>query len=316
MNKNKMDESLNMDYTTYKKVKGTLDPKLPINITGDKPLPTNTSTTTSSISTMEEQGSVIGPQDTETIKYLSNVKDEQGKVSQPFTIGEKSYQMVRGITPKKQVVLGVYCHNDLNEAGENIIHHADHFENTIAKPMREKFEMSLNEKVEPPKTTNVNEPLNLGNFKHFIVDVETGKFKKFETIDDLAKYPMSDNEKYMGLSQFKKFFHDKIFGATQKQDLSEIMPTGSESGDDMVLKAQKLMKLISKKIPRNAIETIKTNRVAQTEVIAAFAELIGVPRSGLAGLVSGIKDLAKTPVQGTVSEGKTIVKTIKVKDIK
>jgi len=79
--------------------------------------------------------------------------------------------------------------------------------------------------------------------------------------------------------------------------------------------------------------------VAQREVIAAFAEMIGVPRNGLSKLIAGLKDLAinnkagtasnpaktaQTPqpaTQGTqatgaIQEGKKIIQTIKVKDIK
>lgn len=295
----------------------------------------------------EEAEAVIEPQDQATIKYLSNVKDEQGKTSQPFNIGGKQYQMVRGITPEKQIVLGVYCFDDLNESGENIIHPVDHFEKTIAGPMRETMEASMNEKKEAkPETKATEQPkddnpdsLRLGDYKHFIVDETTGKFKKFQNIQDLAKYPMSDNEKYMGLSEFKKFFHNKVFGGGQKQGLTEVTPTGQETDEDMNVKAKKLMTMISKRIPSAIIESIKKNKVAQREVIAAFAELIGVPRAGLGNLVSGIKDLAKMGAQAKqqpqagqpqtqgsqmppeqdlspISENRKVVKTIKIKDIK
>ena len=291
----------------------------------------------------EEAEAVIEPQDQATIKYLSNVKDEKGKTSQPFNIGDKQYQMVRGITPDKQIVLGVYCFDDLNESGENIIHPVDHFEKTIAGPMRETMEASITEKkeakpTEEPKSDN-SDSLRLGEYKHFIVDETTGKFKKFQNIQDLAKYPMSDNEKYMGLSEFKKFFHSKVFGGSQKQGLNEVTPTGQETDEDMHAKAKKLMVMISKRIPSIVIDTIKQNKVAQREVIAAFAELIGVPRAGLGSLVTGIKDLAKTSTQqkqqqqpqtgqeqggqmppeqdlAPISESRKVVKTIKIKDIK
>lgn len=293
----------------------------------------------------EEAEAVIEPQDQATIKYLSNVKDDQNKTSQPFNIGDKQYQMVRGITPQKQIVLGVYCFDDLNESGENVIHPVDHFENTIAGPMRERMETEMNEESEPetkpseePKSDNPDS-LKLSEFKHYIVDEATGKFKKFQNIQDLAKYPMSDNEKYMGLSEFKKFFHNKVFGAAQKQGLTEITPTGQETDEDMNAKAKKLMVMISKRIPPVIIDSIKKNKVAQREVIAAFAELIGVPRAGLGNLVTGIKDLAKAgtqqkqqpqtgqaPEQGgqmppeqdlaPISESRKVVKTIKIKDIK
>ena len=295
----------------------------------------------------EEAGpeAVIEPQDQATIKYLSNVKDEQGNLSQPFSIADKKYQMVRGITPQKQVVLGVYCFDDLNESGENIIHPVDHFEKTIAGPMRETMEMVMNEESstetkpkEQPKDDNPDS-LRLGEFKHFIVDETTGKFKKFQNIQDLAKYPMSDNEKYMGLSEFKKFFHNKVFGAGNKQGLTEVTPTGDESEEQLNVKAKKLMDLIVKKFP-NIINSIKTNKRAQRQVIIAFSELIGIPKSILPTVISGAKDIAKTaaqqgkeklpqgqtqPQQGQmppeqdlapVNENRKVVKTIKIKDIK
>ena len=112
--KNKINE-LNMDLVTYKKVKGTLSPddKKNITITGDKTNPSqpsqSTSNSTSMVSQMEES-EAIQPQDQETIKYLSNVKDENGQISKPFTIGTKKYQMVRGTNSTNEVVLGVYCH--------------------------------------------------------------------------------------------------------------------------------------------------------------------------------------------------------------
>ena len=79
---------------------------------------------------------VIQPTDSATIKYLSNAIDSNtGEISKPFTIGEKSYQMVRGITPEKNVVLGVYCFDDLGETGENIIHPVDYFEKNVITPL-------------------------------------------------------------------------------------------------------------------------------------------------------------------------------------
>jgi hypothetical protein len=99
---------------------------------------------------------------------------------------------------------------------------------------------------------------------------------------------------------------------------------GEESDEEMNIKAKKLMTMISKRIPSAIIDTIKKNKIAQREVIAAFAELIGVPRTGLGNLVSGIKDLANTagqqasPEQNSapISENRKVVKTIKIKDIK
>jgi hypothetical protein len=124
--------------------------------------------------------------------------------------------------------------------------------------------------------------------------------------------------------------NEKMFGSKKRgvETLTEISPTGEESDEEMNVKAKKLMEMIGKKIPTNIITTIKTP-VAQREVIAAFAELIGVPRNGLANLVSGLKDLAKQSTE-PIAESKImtknqlmeslkpnkVIRTIKIKDIK
>lgn len=257
---------------------------------------------------------MIQPQDAATIKYLSNVKDpNSGQIVQPFNISDKKYQMVRGITPDKNTVLGVYCFDDLNEDGSNMIYHVDEFENKIAKPMLEREKLT----TESEGKSSESESLNLGEYKHFVVNEKNGKFKKFKTIPELAATTMLENERYMGLQEFKKFFENRVFGAPKRKELAEVGLTGQESEDEMTIKAQKLMGLIQKRIPSNIIDSLKTNKIAQREVIAAFAELIGVPRNGLSGLVQGIKDLAKTgnQPQQAVTENR-IVKTIKKKDIK
>ncbi len=300
--KNKVTETLNMDYTTYKKIKGTLDPKVPVNITGDKPMVP-----------VREIDAVIEPQDRATIKYLSNVKDaESGQIAQPFNIADKKYQIVRGMTPDKNIVLGVYCFDELNEDGSNMIYHVDEFENKIAKPMLEMEKLT----TESENKSTQPESLNLGEYKHFIVNEKNGKFKKFKTIPELAATTMLEDERYMGLQEFKKFFETRVFGSTKRKAIDEVGLTGQESDEEMTIKAQKLMALIQKRIPSNIIQSIKTNKIAQREVIAAFAELIGVPRNGLTGLVQGIKDLAKTGAQQQPVTENKIVKTIKKKDIK
>jgi hypothetical protein len=267
---------------------------------------------------VNEMDGVIEPQDRATIQYLSNVKHpETGQIAQPFNIGDKKYQMVRGITPKKNIVMGVYCFDELNEDGSNMIYPVDEFENKIAKPMLEREKLT----TESENKSSESESLNLGEYKHFIVNEKNGKFKKFKTIPELAATTMLEEERYMGLHEFKKFFENRVFGAPRRKELTEVGLTGQESDEEMTIKAKKLMGLIQKRIPSNIIDSLKTNKIAQREVIAAFAELIGVPRNGLTGLVQGIKDLAKTgpqqqqQQQQPVSENR-IVKTIKKKDIK
>ena len=110
------------------------------NIEFDLEHPAISKTSSSMISSgvmSEQPEAVIQPQDQATLKYLSNVVDDKtGEISQPFTIGDKKYQMVRGITPDKNVMLGVYCFDDVDGNGENIIHPSDYFEKTIALPMK------------------------------------------------------------------------------------------------------------------------------------------------------------------------------------
>jgi len=256
-----------------------------------------------------EIDNVIQPQDQSTIQYLSNVKDSKtGEISQPFSIGDKRYQMVRGLMPNKEVVLAVYCYDDVDDNGDNIIHDMQYFEENIAKPMKEAMEVK-------EETANENKTLGLGEFRHYIVNEKTGKFRKFKTIEELAKANMLDEERYMGIREFKKYFEGKVFGP-KKHVVNEVTPTGEESDEEMNIKAKKLMDLIQKRIPSNVITTIKTP-VAKREVIAAFAEMIGVPRNGLSQLISGLKDMSKVkPEQqnAQLSEGKT-KRIIKVKNI-
>jgi len=256
-----------------------------------------------------EIDNVIQPQDQSTIQYLSNVKDsETGEISQPFSIGDKRYQMVRGLMPNKEVVLAVYCYDDVDDNGDNIIHDMQYFEENIAKPMKKAMEVK-------EETANENKTLGLGEFRHYIVNEKTGKFRKFKTIEELAKANMLDEERYMGIREFKKYFEGKVFGP-KKHVVNEVTPTGEESDEEMNIKAKKLMDLIQKRIPSNVITTIKTP-VAKREVIASFAEMIGVPRNGLSQLISGLKDMSKVkPEQqnAQLSEGKT-KRIIKVKNI-
>ena len=314
MNKTKIDE-LEMGITDYKKLSGKLSPdeKKTLKITADKP-------TTMMEDDMLGPEAVIEPQDKETIKYLSNVKDERGNISQPFTIGDKRYQMVRGMKPSKEIVMAVYCFDDLNESGENMIHSVEHFDKTVATPMREMLEKTMTEELqdtndEPKKTQPKAEPssddarpatLGLADYKHFIVNNKSGKFKKFKTIPELATYTMNEDEKYMGLSEFKKYFESKVFGNTRKTEAMQ------QPMDDNA-KADKFIQVIQSKITPQTIETLKSNKDAQEDVLVKFAELIGVDKSRLGSVQKNIKGLANNPQPVTENR---VIKTIKVKDIK
>jgi hypothetical protein len=259
------------------------------------------------------------------LQYLSNVRDAKDGVSQPFTIGEKRYQMVRALTPSNEKTLGVYSLDETDGDGENIIYDAKTFEETIAKKAiaeegvvePEAPEMDT---LNPDKLESEERP-SFAGYRHFIVNDKTGKARKFKTIEELAQAQMGEGERYMGMRSFKKYVDEALFGQAKKRNVTEVdaapttVATDSTGENDVELqaKAQKLMDIIKRRVPDSIIKTIVTP-LAKREVIAAFAEMIGVPRNGLAQLVAGIKSLAKTPPQPAqpVSESKII----KVKDIK
>ena len=164
----------------------------------------------------------IGPKDKATLKYLSNVIDNNtGEISKPFTIKDKKYQIVRCATPEKNVVLGVYCFDDFNEDGSNVIHDVDYFDKTVATPMKESLAAPMGSNIQPlpPKKT---ESLNLGEYKHFIVNKESGEFRKFKTSEELAKDVMNETETYMNIKEFKKYFDEKVFGNKRKMTKKEL----------------------------------------------------------------------------------------------
>ena len=307
---------IEMDPNTFAKERGHLKPTDTVKLVE----PTTTSTTTS----MTEEDAVIEPQDQATIKYLSNVKDSNtGEISQPFTIADKNYQMIRGKASTGEIVMAVYCHDDVDENGENLIHSIEEFEQNIALPMKERLEM---ESIEEPMVSEPKHDTYEGR-KHFLVKKGTNEVRSFSSIKEMLSSGKLDEEEYMGVSEFKKHMNEKMFGNKRKEQINELTPTGEESDEEMNIKAKKLMDMIKKKLP-NVIDTIKTP-VAQREVIAAFAELVGVPRSGLNGIISGLKDLASQPSVAQVSENKLItkkeleesikvkkvIKTIKIKDL-
>jgi hypothetical protein len=162
---------------------------------------------------MENNIDVIEPKDPETIKYLSNVVDSNtGEISKPFSVSGKQYQVVRGLTQNNDVVMGVYCYDETDEQGENKIYTSQYFEENIANPAKELIE---NETVKNEEK-NTGGSLNLNEYKHFIVS-EDGKIRKYKTLEELAKANMKDNEKYMGLSEFKKYVYNRLFGQRNKQ---------------------------------------------------------------------------------------------------
>ena len=152
---------------------------------------------------------VIGPQDQATIKYLSNVEDANtGEISQPFKIGEKSFQMVMGITPSKEIVMCVYCHDDKDENGENIIHNVNYFEENIVNPYIQEMVQFGDNIAESDDIQS----LNLSEYNHFYVNEKTLKVRKFKNIQEITKSAINNDETYMGKREFKRFFENQVFG--------------------------------------------------------------------------------------------------------
>lgn len=285
--KNNINE-MQMRVTDFNKVKGKISPE------DRKGLTLVPDDAIKPMSTMEEDAevdAVIQPQDKATIKYLSNVIDNNtNEVSKPFTIDGKKYQMVHGLTPERQKVLAVFCHNDVDDEGNNVIHAVDHFEKTIAMPMMEKMKMGEKKKEEPKE----KEELNLGHYKFFIVNEKTGKFRKLKTLEELAKDTLDKDEKFMGLKQFKKYFENKVFGSPKKTVKKENIleaeaqpaaPSNSavpaELQDDatILVKAKRLVKAMDT-IPyvKKALDYLSTskNYKEKTQALNAFLEKINI----------------------------------------
>jgi hypothetical protein len=231
--------------------------------------------------------------------------------------------MVRALTPDRQKVMAVCSLDDVDEMGKNVIYDLQEFEEKIAKKSlgegmphhddEDKTDFHPSGSSDWGKKDNVP---SFEGYKHFIVNNKTGKARKFKSIEELAKAQMNEDEKYMSVKEFRKYVDETLFGSVKKNVVNEVGLTGSETDEDMNVKAQKLMKMINKRIPVAIIDQIKTNKIAQREVIAAFAEMVGVPRNGLAQLIAGLKKLAKTTTASTQqqtaqvqTEGKKIITT-------
>lgn len=364
MKKKVNENNLEMDMTTYKKVKGTLDPKETVKITGDK---SPSSIPTSSVSSMAEEAQVdatIKPQDSETIKYLSNVKDAKtGEVSKPFTINGKNYQLVRGIKPSKEIVMAVYCHDDFDVAGENIIHPMEYFEENIAKKaiaeggaddfnsmerdLHDKENLAVDEptpvakpEIKPaqpqPKndlpfenTTPKNNSLNLGEYKHFIVNKKNGKVRKFKRVEELAKAGMGDDEAYMNLSQFKKHVDEALFGKKNKivedeldPQLKQIKPDVSQAIEQMILKMKPYMNKLNQYDEKIQFIVKLTNMlvlepskypVLMSALKKSSESTFNTAQKGPINTNEN-KIISKKSLEESISKPE-IIKTIKVKDI-
>jgi hypothetical protein len=360
-NQNNLNE-LNMDYATYSKVKGKMNPqdRKNVTITGDKPA--TSSSSMSMASTMEENEmsapeAVIEPQDKATIQYLSNVKDANtGEISQPFNIGDKKYQMVRGIHPTGDIGLGVFCHDDMDDSGENIIHSMEYFEENIAKPMKEQMGMVGQDIQVVPKVKESGfdyanaereyhdkeafmDYLNLSDiepiYRHFFVNIKNGNVvAKFKNTKDMVKsgIKLGPDEDYMDIKTLKRF----RFGDYFKGDVNEVDDTAQDDGTNipkLQADVKKLATLIKNKF---SVYLSKLDKpIEQAQFLTAMANEIGVPLNKLSTIISSYKDIAaqdkatggKPPVttekkvmtKGQLEESlktKKTIKVVKVKDIK
>ncbi len=358
MKKKIKEVTVSTDVDTLNKIRGKLKPTDKVNITDKKANGAiNTSSTTSTVPTAVtedavEPEAVIKPQDKETIKYLSNVKDAKtGEVSKPFTIGSKKYQMVRGITPSKEIVMAVYCHDDLNEAGENIIHPVKHFEENIVKPFIKENGYNADNYNADERDFHDRESfmdylnlVDLAGFKHFFVDKTTGKaVAKFKNTKDMVKsgIKLEPNQDYMDVKALKRFrFGDYFKNKTEPNAVSEEAPISNKDAGTNVPKLQadvkKLADMIKDKFSMYLSKLTKP--IQQSQFLTAMAAEIGVPLNKLNGVISTYKDMSQNghmdkvvPVAEAPKETKVItknelaeslkpvkkvIKKIKIKDIK
>ena len=341
-------EGLEMDMTTYKKVKGTLDPKTPIKITGDKPTPT-ISTVTEEDDTLEPEA-VITPQDPATIKYLSNVIDNKtGEISQPFTIGTQKYQMVRGIGADKQIVMAVFCHDEIDDIGENIIHSIEDFERNVATPMREKLELEcmgepnlLGQDIQMIPDKKVDTEDTYEGYKHFLANKKTNEVRKFKSIKEMLSTNKLVDEEYMGVREFKQYTNERLFGKRKKinelgnEPVDASQPTTNDtSGVPEKINNQQILPDV-KKVINQMVQKIKpyidnlSDPKEKGQFIGVLVDMLHIGPEFKNKLITMVKNIIDKTPQPQVAESKIITKkqlseslksnkvakTIKVKDIK
>lgn len=265
-------------------------------------------TVTGGMPMTEEADAIIEPQDPETIKYLSNVKDDNGEISKPFNIDGKNYQMIRGVLPSNDVVLAVYCLDDVNEAGENIIHPMDYFEENIAKPFKEntqpKNDTNEQQGVSVDKINNDNDNFidylnlaDLAGYKHFFVNVKTGEtVGKFKSPKEMAKsgIKLGPDDDYMDATNLKRF----RFGSYFKNNMNED-DTSSTSTDSTGVNVPKLqadvVKLVDKIKKTFSIYLSKLDKpIEQAQFLTTMAQEIGVPLNKLSSMIDQFKDITST----------------------
>lgn len=326
--------NVSMDIDTFNKVRGKLKPTDNVTLSDDKSVVSSSSTSVTEEDAVEPEA-IIEPQDNETIKYLSNVKDTKtGEISKPFTIGDKRYQMVRGITPSKEIVMGVYCHDDMDGEGNNIIHSVDYFDENIATPFKIANEQSVKESgydyageerrfADQEAFMDYLNLADLVGYKHFFVNIRTGEIvDKFKKTSEMVKsgIKLGPDEDYMDIKSLKKF----RFGDYFKNDVSEEI-NADDAGTNLPKLQSDVKKLTALIKNKFSVYLSKLDKpIEQAQFLTAMAAEIGVPLNKLNTIITSYKDISKdgdmdkTNTAGLTAENtnRKVIKTIKVKDIK
>jgi hypothetical protein len=184
------------------------------------------------------------------------------------------------------------------------------------KPM---FGNDIEEKVKPePKGMD---SLNLSEFKHYLVNEKTGKFRKFKNVVELAAAVMAEDEKYMPIKEFKRFFEEKVFGAKPKKDevvINEMVADGqaaptaapaeqpatgqangvTQADDDATLlsKAKRLIKSMDEvpKVDKSLDYLAKSkNYKEKTQALNAFLQRINIKPTDVPKYLATVKSVAK-----------------------
>ena len=251
----------------------------------------SSSSNSSSMSSMMEQPeAIIEPQDPATIKYLSNIKDnDSGDISKPFNIGDKKYQMVRGLLGKK-IVIGVYSFDEMGENGENIIHPMEYFEENIANPMKENMAM-VGQDIQVAEEEDTYQ-----GFKHFLVNKQTNEIRKFKTIEEIFSCNKLDEEEYMGVGRFKKHMNEKLFG--RRKRINELEPDPAQEMD--LEEAKQLAVIVIKALQNNSAISAKLKRVYNSNnvqvkqtLIDYFIKAIGMNPNQIGKYVKTVRDTGK-----------------------
>ena len=171
----------------------------------------------------------------------------------------------------------------------------------------------IEEKVKPePKGM---ESLNLSEFKHYLVNEKTGKFRKFKNVVELAAAVMVEDEKYMPIKEFRKYFEEKVFGGKPKRSeevINELIadapaapvaaqpvPGAAPVADDdatLLSKAKRLVKSMDE-VPRvdkslNYLANSK-NYKEKTQALNAFLDRKNIKPGDVPKYLATVKNVGK-----------------------